>query len=306
LKDTDFITASSYIRTLENRLLTKSKLDSLITIHDFSDILKGLSQDMDYNFISVKNSDQAEAVLKQEWKRVCELLYKISPHKEAVQIALLPYEFHLLRQNLKEEMPQSTQTNVLSGEMKKIQVEAEKINESNQVKEIFLDKKMFEHMIKLSEELNSAFIIEQVQMKIDFYNIKSMLRAREMKKESSFMEFCYVKGGRLSKDVFLSNYLAPLSTVSASFANKYYSEEIQKGLESYEINHNFSDLETSFRNILIDHLKHAKLISYGPEIIYTYLVAKENEIRQIRLLLTCKLKQISNDILMKKLGESYV
>lgn len=267
MKDTDFITASSYIRTLENRLLTKSKLDSLITIHDFSDILKGLSQDMDYNFISVKNSDQAEAVLKQEWKRVCELLYKISPHKEAVQIALLPYEFHLLRQNLKEEMPQSTQTNVLSGEMKKIQVEAEKINESNQVKEIFLDKKMFEHMIKLSEELNSAFIIEQVQMKIDFYNIKSMLRAREIKNESSFMEFCYVKGGRLSKDVFLSNYLAPLSTVSASFANKYYSEEIKKGLESYEINHNFSDLETSFRNILIDHLKHAKLISYGPEII---------------------------------------
>jgi V/A-type H+-transporting ATPase subunit C len=306
LKDTDFITASSYIRTLENRLLTKSKLDSLISIHDFSDILKGLSQDTDYNFISVKNSDQAEAVLKQEWKRVCELLYKISPYKEAVQIALLPYEFHMLRRNLKEESTQIAQTNGLSEEMKKIQGEAEKIKESNQVKEIFLDKKMFEHMVKLSQELNSTFIIEQVQMKIDFYNIKSMLRAREMKKESSFMESCFVKGGRLSKDVFLSNYLAPLSTVSASFANKYYSEEIQKGLESYEINHNFSDLETSFRNILIDHLKKAKLISYGPEIIYTYFVAKENEIRQIRLLLTCKLKQISNDILMKKLGDSYV
>ena len=115
MKDTDFITASSYIRTLENRLLTKSKLDSLITIHDFSDILKGLSQDMDYNFISVKNSDQAEAVLKQEWKRVCELLYKISPHKEAVQIALLPYEFHLLGQNLKAHLSELTVAFPLSG-----------------------------------------------------------------------------------------------------------------------------------------------------------------------------------------------
>lgn len=306
MKDADFITVSSYIRTLENRLLTKSKLESLLSLHNFSDILKGLSQDTDYNFISVSNLDQAELILKEEWKRVCEMLYQVTPHKEAVQIMLLPYEFHALRQTMKEEMSQSHKTIQLSEEMKKIRSEAEALEGNNQIKEMFLDRKMYESMIKISQVLNSDFITEQIQMKIDFYNIKTMFRAREMKKESAFFESCYVKGARLSKDVFLHNYSAPFSAVAASFSNKYCNVEVQKGLEAYENIHNFSELETLFQNSLINHLKNAKLISYGPEVMYAYLMAKENEIRQIRLLLTCKFRNISDGILIRKLGESYV
>lgn len=306
MKDADFITVSSYIRTLENRLLTKSKLESLLSLHNFSDILKGLSQETDYNFISVSNLDQAEHILKEEWKRVCEMLYKVTPHNEAVQIMLLPYEFHSLRQTMKEEMSQSHKTIQLSEEMKKIRSEAEALEGNNQIKEIFLDRNMYETMIKISQMLNSDFITEQIQMKIDFYNIKAMLRAREMKKDSAFFELCYVKGGRLSKDVFLHNYSVPFSAVASSFTNKYCNVEVQKGLEAYENNHNFSELETLFHNSLISHLKNAKLISYGPEVMYAYLMAKENEIRQIRLLLTCKFRNISDGILIRKLGESYV
>lgn len=305
MRNTDFITASSYIRTQENRLLTRTKLESLVSIHDFSDILKGLSQDTEYNFMSVKNLDQAEHILMQEWKRVCERLYKVSPHKEAVQIMVLPYDFHLLRQSIKGELASDKEIE-LPKELKKLQTETENLKENNQIKEIFLDKKMFETMAAIAKELNSSFITEQVQMKIDFYNIKTMVRAREMKMDAAFFEGCYVKGGRISKDVFLNNYSVPYSAVAASFSNKYCNTEVQKGLESYESNHNFSELEILLQNALISHLKKAKLISYGAEIIYAYLMAKENEIRQIRLLLTCKLKKISDSVLLRKLGESYV
>jgi V/A-type H+-transporting ATPase subunit C len=306
LKDTDFITASSYIRTLENRLLTRSKLENLVSINHFPDLLKGLSQGTDYNFVSASSLEQAERIIKEEWNRVCEQMLKVSPHKEAVQIMLLPYDFHNLRQSMKAESVQSDRIKELPEEMKKIRLEAETLSESNQVKEAFLDRKMYDSMVKLSQELDSDLITEQVQMKIDFYNIKTMLRAREMKKEASFFESCYVKGGRLSKEVFLNNYSVPLSAVAAAFSNKYCNTEIQKGIEGYESNHNFSDLEILLQNTLINHLKKAKLITYGAEIIYAYLMAKENELRQIRLLLTCKLKNISNGILIRKLGESYV
>lgn len=306
MKDTDFITVSSYIRTLESRLLTKSKLDSLLSLHNFSEVAKGLSQDTDYNFTTVSNLDQAEAVLREEWERVCIMLYKMSPHKAAVDIMLLPYEFHALRRAMKEDSSKTKGISPLSENMRKLGLEAAAMEENNQWKEIFLDKKMFESMKIRSKELNSQFISEQVQMKIDFYNIKAMLRAREMNQDSSFFEFCYVKGGRLGKEVFIHNYSLPFSALAASFSNKYCSAEVHKGLEAYEINHNFSELETLFHNSLIKHLKNAKLISFGPEILYAYLTAKENEIRQIRLLLTCKFRNISDHILIGKLGESYV
>ncbi|HEX3077915.1 MAG TPA: V-type ATPase subunit, partial [Lachnospiraceae bacterium] len=282
------------------------KLENLVSINHFPDLLKGLSQGTDYNFVTVSNLEQAESILKEEWNRVCEQMLKVSPHKEAVQIMLLPYDFHTLRQSMKAESFQADRIKELPEEMKKIRLDAETLNESNQIKEAFLDRKMYDSMVKLSQELDSDLITEQVQMKIDFYNIKTMLRAREMRKESSFFESCYVKGGRLSKEVFLNNYSVPFSAVASSFANKYCNTEIQKGLEGYESNHNFSDLEILLQNALINHMKKAKLISYGAEIIYAYLMAKENELRQIRLLLTCKLKNISNGILIRKLGESYV
>ena len=306
MKDTDFITASSFIRTLESRLLTKSKLDSLISLQHFSDIAKGLSQDTDYNLTAVSTLDQAEAVLKEEWERVCNLLYKVSPHKAAVDIVLLPYEFHALRCALKKALSKTKSTEPLSEDMEKLLAQASLMEEDSQRKEIFLDKKMFEAMKRIGKELNSELIAEQVQMRIDFYNIKTMLRAREMNKDSAFFEYCYEPGGRLTKDVFVQNYSLPVSALAASFSNKYCNTEVQKGLEAYETHHNFSVLETLFRDSLIKHLKKAKLISYGPEILYAYLMAKENELRQIRLLLTCKSRNISDHILIGKLGECYV
>lgn len=306
MKNTDFITVSSYIRTLESRLLTKSKLDSLISLHHFSDITKGLSQDTDYNFTTVSTLDQAEAVLKEEWERVCKMLSKVSPHQGAVEIMRLPYEFHAFRRVWKEDMSKTEKTAPLSENRKKLWLEVAAMEESSQIKEIYLDKKMFESMIEISQELNSALITEQVQMKIDFYNIKAMLRAREMDKDAAFFELCYQKGGRLAKHVLVRNYSLPFSSLAASFSNKYCNEEVQKGLEAFEGQHNFSELETLFHSSLIRHVKNARFISYGPEILYAYLMAKENEIRQIRLLLTCKFRNISDSILIGKLGESYV
>jgi len=305
LKDTDFITASSYIRTLENKLLKRTKLDNLVAMDSFLDVLKGLSQGNDYSMSSVGSLDQAEECLKEEWKRVINRMYEISPHKEVIELIEAPHQIHAIRYALKtghtaESMEQ------LPDELKEIMGKVLESTEDNQKREITLDKLMFEYMRGRAHKIGSSLIIEQIGMQIDFYNIKAMLRAREMQKDIAFLEFCLVEGGNLKRDLFLRCYSLPMSAITTAFTYKYCGKEIKKGLESYEEHHNFSEIEVLLQDALIEHLKKAKLITYGAEIVYAYLTAKENELRQIRLLLTCKAKQISNTILIRKLGESYV
>ncbi len=306
LKDTDFITASSYIRTLENNLLKRTKLDNLVAMDSFLDVLKGLSQGNDYSMASIGSLDQAEDCLKEEWNRVINQMYEISPHKEVIELIEAPYQIHTIRYALKTGQTQSESLKKLPAGLKDIMGKVLEATEDNQKREIILDKHMFEYMRQLAQKIGSSLIMEHIGMQIDFYNIKAMLRAREMHKDIAFLEFCLVDGGNLDKDLFLRCYSLPMSAITAAFTYKYCSKEIKKGLESYEEYHNFSEIEVLLQGALIEHLKKAKLITYGAEIVYAYLMAKENELRQIRLLLTCKAKQISNTILIRKLGESYV
>lgn len=305
LKDTDFITASSYIRTLENKLLKRTKLDNLVAMDSFSDILKGLSQGNDYSMTTVSSLDQAEECLKNEWSRVIGQMYEVSPHKEVIELIEAPYHFHAIRYTLKTGQTQSDNIQ-LPGELKEIMGKVLEATEDNQKREIILDKYMFEYMRQLAQKIGSSLIMEHIGMQIDFYNIKAMLRVREMHKDLALLELCLIEGGNLDRDLFLRCFSLPLSAIIAAFTYKYCNKEIKKGLESYEVYHNFSEMEVLLQGALIEQLKKAKLITYGAEIVYAYLMAKENELRQIRLLLTCKAKKISNTTLIRKLGESYV
>jgi V/A-type H+-transporting ATPase subunit C len=46
-------------------------------------------------------------------------------------------------------------------------------------------------------------------------------------------------------------------------------------------------------------------VPYGPETVFAYIAAKENEIRQARIILTCKANGVSPDVLRERLRDNY-
>jgi V/A-type H+-transporting ATPase subunit C len=171
--------------------------------------------------------------------------------------------------------------------------------------DLILDRLMFQHMLSLCERLENEFITEYVRLSIDFYNIKTLMRVKNMQKGSRFLNECLVPGGLTDKSFLLENYDKPPDALASVFYYKYFGEPVKKGLESYAKTGNFSNLEKLFDNYLIEYVKKAKFIPFGPEVLFAYIVSKENEIRQIRILMTSKINHIQTDAIKERLRDNY-
>jgi V/A-type H+-transporting ATPase subunit C len=260
------------------------------------------------------------------------MLYKISKNKDLIDILSLKYDFHNLKTAVKAKFLGIDAVGVYSdagaisvAEIKKYLAEPKRTGDlpdfiydaadavlkafedhsDPQEIDILLDKKLFEQMLVLCDEIQNDFITEYVRLSIDFYNIKTLLRVKNMQKGTRFLGECLVPGGKADKSYFLENYDKSPDTLAQVFYYKYFGDTVKQGMESYAKTGNFSDLEKLFDNYLIEYVKKSKYIPYGPEVLFAYIVSKENEIRQIRILMTAKINNIGTDVIKERLRDNY-
>lgn len=334
MKNEDFIEASAYLRILEKKLLTSDSIDRLVETNDVSDTLKLLSQSSEYNFSTLKKTSDYEEILKLEMEKFYKNMYKLIPdNTEVIDIITAKYTFHNVKVCLKSKYidknmdyllssispvnPNDIKELVLSNDFANSQlpvyiIEAIKKAEINFAEskdpkciDIILDKEMFSYMLELCLVCDNEFITQYVKLLIDFYNIKTLVRVKNMKKDSRFLNDCLVASGLTPLSYFLENYDKTIDVLTNLFYYKYFSDITRKGFESYNKTGNFSNLEKYFDNYLIEYSKKAKYVAFGADILFSYVLSKENELRQIRILLTCKNNGIQNDILKERLRDNY-
>jgi V/A-type H+-transporting ATPase subunit C len=323
------------VRVLEKKLIAGGGLERAADAPGTPEALRLLSQNSDYNFGSLQKPDDYELLLKAELKRVYALAYKAVPGKTVVEILACKYDIHNIKAALKEKLhkgrtpppymavtdidPALIETAVNGAQISALKSDipahlVEAIDEAKaawektenpQSIDIALDKAMFRRMLALCKELGCEFITGHVKAQIDFYNLKTLLRAKNMKKPAAFVAGCIIPGGATDEAFFTANYnKAPSALVQPGFY-KSFGAALKKGVEEYEKSGNFSQLERLLDNYLIEETKKAKYVTYGPEIVYAYLFSKENEIRQVRIIVAGKQNGIRPEALKERLRESY-
>lgn len=334
MKSTDFLSMTSYIRVQEKRLLDKSSLDRVADASSTKEALRMLSQNTDYDFGALARPEDYETVIKAELRRIYKMAYDAA--KNAPQIAEImgcKYDYHNVKVALKahylgskismpfvEATPTPPQaiaklvekfdpkSNLPSYIVEAVAAGAEayEISKNPQDIDIALDKRMYLHMLALAQTLDNAFITGYVQNVIDFYNLKTLVRVKSMQKGTAFLSECLVEGGKTDASFFLANYGKNAGGLSLSFVFKNYGSAVKTGIESYERTGNYAELERLLDNNLINYVKDAKRVSFGPEVLLAYLVSKENEIKQIRIVMACKQNQMPTEILKERLRDNYV
>lgn len=335
MQSSDFINASSYVRVLEKKLITNSGIDRAVDAPGAMEALRVLSQNSDYNFASLSRAEDYEVLLKSELKRVYSVAYGITVHRQVIDVLACKYDYHNVKAAIKERFhkgrtppPYFNVTDIPStlveaaamgpGESAlKSDLPAHLVSAVANAKAVFektgnpqsidisADLDMFSHMLELCGEINSETVTNHVKAQIDFYNVKTLLRAKNMQKGSAFLAECLAPGGMTDSAFFIANYNKTPSAMVPTFYYKIFGEAMKKGVEEYEKIGNFSSLEKLFDNYLIERVKGSKYITFGPEILYAYLFSKENEIRQIRILVTGKQNGVSAEALKERLRENY-
>jgi len=329
----NFTQVVARLRVLETRLLTKVKIERMIDSPSADDVIKIL-QENEYaiSMGNVKRVEDYNILLKEELKRVYSLMYEISPDPNIVDIMSLKYDYHNIKVMLKgkgidkelsymlvpvgsvdiEKLKfyiKTQEYKELNPKMRESILQAEKVYQElkdPQKIDIIIDQYMYEDMLIKAKETKIDFIIDYVKRSVDFSNIKSIIRLKKQQKGESFLKEVILRGGDIASDILLRAFSEPIENMAAKFTSSKYGEVVRLGLEEYIKTGKLSVLEKLSENYIMESLKVAKYVAFGPEPIFAYIAAKETEIKIVRIIMVGKLNNVDTADIRERVRDVYV
>ena len=302
----DFILPVSMIKVQEKKLLNEDRLIKMLETNSFKEILRILNDtDYSYSIAITMQDDEYEKIINGELERVFKFTREISKNnQEIVDLAALKYEYHNLKLLLKDKGNVLDVYNISTGIIDK----EELMNNFNEVKKykdfkeacIKLDKMYFKHLLKLANSTNISLFIDYAKISIDRYNIVTFLRLKKQNRNVDYLDDILVDGGSISKEELIKVYFN--NTYLLLFKKKIAT----KTWDTFEKNGDILEIEKIFDNMIISLAKEYKYITIGPEPIFTYIIAKEYELKALRLILSAKLNDIDIELVKSRLRGVYV
>lgn len=302
----DFILPVSMIKVQEKKLLSEDRLIKMLETNSFKEILRILNDtDYSYSIATTTQDDEYEKIINGELERVFKFTREISKNNhEIVDLAALKYEYQNLKLLLKDKGNVLDVYNISTGIIDKEKL----MNNFNEVKKykdlkeacIKLDKMYLKHLLKLANSTNIPLFIDYAKISIDRYNIVTFLRLKKQNRNVDYLDDILVDGGSISKEELIKVY----------FNNTYlllFKKKIEtKTWDTFEKNGDILEIEKIFDNMIISLAKEYKYITIGPEPIFTYIIAKEYELKALRLIMSAKLNDINIELVKSRLRGVYV
>ncbi|WP_374124284.1 V-type ATP synthase subunit C [Leptotrichia hongkongensis] len=319
------------IRILEKRLLTRNRLERMIEAQTPEEVLKLLGEtEYSQDMADIHGSQDYEIILKRETERVFSIVRNMIKNTGIVDILSLKYDYHNLKVLLKSKITGKdfssllmqagtidaskfkvkfeSQSNDLPQEIMEAIDEVQKDFEENhnpQRIDIIVDKHYFRNLSRLAKEIDIKVITDYVEGLIDFQNMITLFRVQKQKRDARFLETVIFEGGTISKNKIVASINDNTDTILNKFKKEKLGTYLVKGLEAFSETKRLSELEKISDNYLMELNKESKYVVFGPEPLFTYLVAKEREINAVRMIMVSKINNISSDKIRERLRETY-
>ena len=333
-KDYKYTYAVSRIRAIEAKLLDRAKFDRMIDARTPEEALKVLAEaGYGYTRSETGKAYDYEDMLKEEQKKVYDLLKKIAPEPEIFVLFLLKSDYHNVKAILKAEFSGQEAADFLmldSGSIPPDKMKAivrdrkftelpeimrkaleECIDAYNktadpQVIDLILDKACYEHMWELSCRHKNSFLKELTAIMIDLANLKMFLRIKILGKPWELLQKILIPGGSIDSKLYKQGLEADMEHFSDAVLHTAYGSLVKESIEGYRSTGSLTKFEKLSDNYIINYIKKAKYISFGIEPLVAYLLAKETEIRNARIVMVGKINNIPNEVIRERLREAYV
>jgi V/A-type H+-transporting ATPase subunit C len=137
---------------------------------------------------------------------------------------------------------------------------------------------------------------------IDLINLRSFLRIKGFKSTDNLFERSFITGGNISEAGFhLHEEKKPDEIVYEIIENSPYAE-----LMPFLDSKNSAIIEAVTDNYIIAYLRQTRQRSFGVEPLIGYMLAKEFEIKNLRILYLSKANALEETLIKERLRETYV
>ncbi|MDD5326439.1 MAG: V-type ATPase subunit [Phycisphaerae bacterium] len=162
-----------------------------------------------------------------------------------------------------------------------------------------IDAAQAEFNLATAEKLGSEFLLGLFRIQADLANIRTMLR---LTITQAHQRNVFLPGGYVERDQLVRGLDAGGDGLAALFFATPYFEMVQAGAAYAASEKSFLKIEQQCDEYLNGYLRTTIAITAGPQPIIAYLLAKENEIRTVRLVLTAKKNHLNPKLILDRIS----
>ena len=301
---------------MENRLLTRDRMDRMIDAADDGEARKVLAE---CGYPEGGSLDQALAAARADVFRDME---SAVPDRRLVEIFQLKYDYHNAKTLLKAAaMGRDPQPLLLAGgrydpaelaegwrreelrgcssAFQTAMAQAKAVLEDShdpQQADLILDRACYAEMAQLARDLDSRFLQRYVRLLVDVANLRTAVRVHRMGREPEFLRqvllsIAAARGENLG-DLFHTGGLAQAAELGAKLA--------QPGAGA------MTDFERACDDAVTAYLASERRVPFGEEPVVGYLYAREAEFTAIRTIFAGRAAKQEGDVIRRRLRETYV
>lgn len=320
--DKNYVYAVARIRGYELKLLTKQSFSELIAIKTSDAFIKALKEkgwgeDKDIT---------AEDVLKSERKKLWELIDEIVPDKSIFEVFKIANDYHNLKAAIKESTMEfaydgiyideaNNSVDIIRDSIKEKKYEdlpvdlrdiAEKAHSvflqtgDGQLSDIMVDKASLEAIVAASKKSNDEILKMYAELVCASSNIKICMRAAMTNKDKEFLDRAVAECDTLDREQIISAALGGVDNICTYLQNTDYVEAIP------EIKKSLATFEKWCDNLVINRMKSQLSENFGLGPIIAYIIARENEIKTVRIIYTGIENGFSEEMIRERVRETYV
>lgn len=319
------------VSSRQNQILSSMDLSKALELETTGQALAMLN---DFGYGSGKDVEKEdfERVLTKGQHEISKLVFSIIPEEEELDFLLLPTDYHNLKVLLKSEFlgtdpsPYLTEGGRIEpAKLAKMTAERDYVFMSDDMKhgieraielfakgrdpqeiDLVLDRTCYEEMSKSAAATRNPFLIGYVKLVIDLLNINVFIRLREIGKPWAFFQKVFLEGGEIDEKLFTGHYEEAYSQFADRMAPYGFREIFTKGAAAVSTTGKYALLEKLCDDARIRYVRDAKYISMGIEPIAGFFIAKESEIKNLRMILTGKAAGTKAEVIAERLRETYV
>ena len=320
--DKSYAYAVARLRHAELKLLDGAFMEQLISAKTTEDAVRILK---DRGWGS-EDSDDLDEMFRQETEKLWNYVDEIVPDLNVFDVFRLQNDFNNLKAALKASvmdtdypgiyaengtLPAETIRNAVSTRSYKtlpvsMSEIAEKAHEvflrtgDGQLCDIMVDKACLEAIREAGLETGDSFIGEYAELKTAASDIKIAIRACLTGKDRDFLNMALAESGILSVGGLTSAALSGEDAIGAFLASTDFAGAVQ------ELKKSPAAFERWCDNLITDRMESMHYEAFGPGPIAAYIIARENEIKSVRIILAGKQNGFPAEMLRERGRDTYV
>ncbi|MHB8131123.1 MAG: V-type ATPase subunit [Mobilitalea sp.] len=322
MTDNQYTYAVARIRSKEVTLLDKSDIDQLMNCKSEKECLRLLS-DKGWGKTGEENVEQ---ILKIEREKTWELIGELVEDLSVFDTFLYSNDFHNLKAAIKQVYTDTNFNDIyiaqgtiapdiilkavkehdfslLPEHMRLCAEEAYQVQMhtgDSQLCDVIIDKVALETTLKKSKESENELFSQYGELKVAVADINIAIRSYKTGKDKVFLERALAECESLRIKDLAAATIEGVEAIYEYLSFTVYADAVPALKESPSAFERWSD------NLIIKHIRPQKYNPFTISPLAAYILARENEIKTVRILLSGKRNEISDDSIRERLREMYV